>query len=139
MRFLTFILVFVFLASLAGCGNNPKEEKLEELSGSWHGTFNQQDFGRYPMTMEFSVFKGNKFRGRMIWPGKELDSTITQYTGYLKQDSLVWSDSSFIKKNSEYVLHGRYLANYDKDTIKGRYFNPGSDEQTGTFTLVRNQ
>lgn len=139
MRFLTLSLIFIVLAGLIGCSNNPKEQKLKELSGSWHGTFTQKDVGSYPMTIEFSVFEGNKFRGRMIWPSKRFDSTITQYTGYLKQENLVWSDSSFIKKNSEYVINGRYVAEYDKDTLKGRYFNPGSDQQTGTFTLVKKQ
>jgi len=113
------------------------------IVGKWECTFEQylSSYGpsqTYPMIMEITTLKGNKFSGTIYWP--TLRNSVTTCEGNIEEDTLQWTELRLIQ-GSNILLNGIYKAKFeDKNTLVGKYYLPKGPEdgaECGKFELKR--
>ncbi|MCQ1537039.1 hypothetical protein FTO70_15445 [Methanosarcina sp. KYL-1] len=98
------------------------------------GTFDQYNYGSYPMIMEVTDVDGLEFSGILYWP--DLGDSKTKFTGTIDPNlNQAWfTEYEQIQGSSSIVLNGDYYAELKGDTLSG-YWNWPNGGEGGTFWI----
>lgn len=100
----------------------------------FEGTFNQFNYGIYPMIMEIKSVDGLEFNGILHWP--TLGNSKTKFKG--KIDSIlnqIWfTEYEQIQGSVTIVLNGNYYAELKDNTLSG-YWNWPNGVKGGLFSI----
>lgn len=120
--------------TVANQGNAPLLEIIKP-GVIFEGTFNQFNYGTYPMIMEITAVDGLDFNGILHWP--TLGDSKTKFKG--KIDSIlnqIWfTEYEQIQGSVQIVLNGNYYAELQDNTLNG-YWNWPSGVKGGTFSIT---
>jgi hypothetical protein len=101
----------------------------------FEGTFNQYNYGRYPMIMEITAVDGLEFKGILHWP--KLGDSKTKFRGKIDSSlNQIWfTEYEQIQGSSIIVLNGDYYAEIEDNSLSG-YWNWPSGAKGGVFSIA---
>jgi len=101
----------------------------------FEGTFDQFNYGTYPMIMEIISVDGLEFNGILHWP--TLGDSKTKFRGNIDSvTNKIWfTEYEQIQGSSNIVLKGDYYADLEGQTLSG-YWNWPNGVKGGTFSIT---
>ena len=101
----------------------------------FEGTFDQFNYGTYPMIMEITSVDGLEFNGILHWP--TLGDSKTKFRGNIDSvTNKIWfTEYEQIQGSSNIVLNGDYYADIESQTLSG-YWNWPNGGKGGTFSIT---
>ena len=130
------------LCLIGGCATTAVKEERPSASvkahSVWQGTYDQYEWGAYPMILFISSRTGDAFEGMTWYP--TLDNGLLTISGQIKPDGVITFTedevirSSYIEGVRGGVLSGgQYTANLEENTLEGLSFH--NNIEVGHFVL----